>query len=126
MRRLVWALLPIPLAPATAWASRIMNVLDTGLYEHDLTIVPRAGAMTGSELAGYGLRIAAARGSSGDFDPFGDYNLLFGAAKMGLRNVDIPVRCPHRVCGRANIDCRRHGPLLLRMVVIPGRRLKSA
>jgi len=126
MRRLVWGLLPIHLAPATASASRFMNVLDAGLHEHDLTIAPRAGAMTGSELAEYGLRIAAARGPSGDFDPLGDYNPTFGAAKMGLRRVDMPVRCPHRMCGRANSDRRRHGPLLLRMVVIPGRRLKSA
>jgi SAM-dependent methyltransferase len=69
-------------------------------------------------------RIAAGREYFGEFDPFGDYDLLFGAAKMGLRIVDIPVRYQQRVYGRTNIDRWRHGLLLLRMVIFAARRLK--
>jgi hypothetical protein len=70
------------------------------------------------------LRIAAGREAFGDFDPFGDYDLLLGAAKIGLRILDIPIRYQQRVYGRTNIDRWRHGWVLLRMVVFAARRLK--
>lgn len=51
----------------------------------------------------------------GDFDPFGDFNLLFGAALLQLRIRDIPVRYKDRTYGETNISRFRHGLLLLRM-----------
>jgi len=60
-------------------------------------------------------RIAAARSYFGDFDPFGDFELLFGAGRLGLRIVDLPVRYGPRTYGRSNISRFRHGLLLLRM-----------
>lgn len=53
LRRLAPTVLPVLLILATAWVSRYLHVLDFGLYEDDLTIVPRAAAMTGSEVTAY-------------------------------------------------------------------------
>jgi hypothetical protein len=69
-------------------------------------------------------RIAANRSYFGDFDPFGDFDLLFGAAKLGLRIVDLPVRYHERTYGTSNIQRWRHGWLLLRMLLVAARRLK--
>ena len=60
-------------------------------------------------------RIAAGRSYFGDFDPFGDFDLLFGAARLGLKIVDLPVRYQPRTYGETNISRWRHGVLLLRM-----------
>jgi SAM-dependent methyltransferase len=60
-------------------------------------------------------RIAAARAYFGDFDPFGDFDLLFGAARLNLKIVDLPVRYQPRTYGTTNISRWRHGWLLLRM-----------
>jgi hypothetical protein len=51
----------------------------------------------------------------GDFDPFGDFNLLFGAALLSLRVRDIPVRYKDRTYGQTNISRFTHGWLLLKM-----------
>lgn len=60
----------------------------------------------------------------GDFDPFGDFDLLFGADKQNLKIVDVPVRYKERVYGETNIRRWHHGAILLRMVVFAARRLK--
>lgn len=69
-------------------------------------------------------RIAANRAYFGDFDPFGDFDLLFGAAKLNHRIVDLPIRYGARTYGETNISRWKHGVLLLRMVVFAARRLK--
>jgi glycosyltransferase involved in cell wall biosynthesis len=68
--------------------------------------------------------IAANRAYFGDFDPFGDFDLLFGAAKYNLKIVDLPVRYAERTYGDTNIHRWRHGVILLRMVLMAMRRLK--
>jgi SAM-dependent methyltransferase len=68
--------------------------------------------------------IAANRAYFGDFDPFGDFDLLFGAAKYNLKIVDLPVRYTERTYGETNIQRWRHGVILLRMVLMAMRRLK--
>jgi SAM-dependent methyltransferase len=60
----------------------------------------------------------------GDFDPFGDFDLLFGAAKLNMKIVDIPVRYRNRVYGDIKIARFRHGLLLLRMCVFAARKIK--
>src|SRR5947209_1084419 len=60
-------------------------------------------------------KIASNRSYFGDFDPFGDFDLLFGAAKLNLRIVDLAVRYRHRKYGTTNIQRWRHGMALLRM-----------
>ena len=69
-------------------------------------------------------QIAAARLYFGDFDPFGDFDLLFGAAKLGLRLVEIPVRYRERTYGTTNIRRWSHGWLLLRMTAFAARKIK--
>ena len=60
-------------------------------------------------------RLAAGRSYFGDFDPFGDFDLLFGAAKLNLKTVEIPVRYRERTYGSTQISRFRHGWLLVRM-----------
>lgn len=60
----------------------------------------------------------------GEFDPFGDFDLLFGAAKLNLKIADIPIRYRRRRYGATNIQRWRHGSLLLRMVGFAASRLK--
>jgi glycosyltransferase involved in cell wall biosynthesis len=69
-------------------------------------------------------RIAANRKMFGDFDPFGDFDLLFGAAHLGLKIREVPVRYRERTYGTTNIDRWRHGVLLARMAVIGARKLR--
>jgi hypothetical protein len=69
-------------------------------------------------------RIAANRSYFGAFDPFGDFDLLFGAAKLNLKIVEIPIRYRERTYGTTNISRWNHGWLLLRMVFFALRRIK--
>ena len=69
-------------------------------------------------------RIAKNRQHFGDFDPFGDFDLIFGAAKLNLKIVDMPIRYHERTYGTTNIQRWKHGWLLLRMVLFAARRLK--
>jgi hypothetical protein len=68
--------------------------------------------------------IVANRSYFGDFDPFGDFDLLFGSAKRNLKVVDLPIRYRERTYGTTNIQRWRHGWLLLRMVAFGARRMK--
>ena len=68
--------------------------------------------------------IAANRAYFGDFDPFGDFDLLFGAAKLGLKIVDLPIRYRERVYGATNIQRWKHGWLLIRMALFAAGRIK--
>jgi SAM-dependent methyltransferase len=69
-------------------------------------------------------RIVANRAYFGDFDPFGDFDLLFGAARLNMKLVDVPVRYRDRTYGSTNIHRWRHGWLLLRMVLFAARKIK--
>ena len=68
--------------------------------------------------------IAANRAYFGDFDPFGDFDLLFGAAKLGLEIIELPIRYRERTYGETNIQRWRHGWLLLKMCVVAAGRIK--
>ena len=70
------------------------------------------------------LRIAAGRAYFGDFDPFGDFDLLFGAAKLDLAIREMPVRYRSRVYGDTKISRFSHGWLLLKMCWVAMRKLK--
>jgi SAM-dependent methyltransferase len=71
-------------------------------------------------------RIARARGFFGDFDPFGDFDLIFGAAKQNLRIVELPVRYRARRYGETKISRWRNGATLLRMTALAYRKFKGA
>jgi SAM-dependent methyltransferase len=69
--------------------------------------------------------IARNRGYFGEFDPFGDYDLIFGASKLNLKTAEIPIRYAAREYGETQISRFRHGWLLLRMVFFAFRKLKA-
>ncbi len=68
--------------------------------------------------------IVANRAYFGEFDPFGDFDLLFGASRLNLRIADIPIRYRERTYGTTNIQRWKHGWLLLQMVVFAARKIK--
>lgn len=70
-------------------------------------------------------RLREGRGYFGDFDPFGDFDLIFGASKLSLRSVDLPIRYAARSYGETQISRFRHGLLLLRMVVFAFFKIKA-
>ena len=69
-------------------------------------------------------RIQANRNFFGDFDPFGDFDLIFGADRLGLKIVEVPVRYQARTYGETNISRFRHGWLLMKMLLFVSRKLK--
>jgi len=69
-------------------------------------------------------RIRANRSYFGDFDPYGDFDLIFGAARLSMRITEIPVRYHARTYGDIKISRFRHGLILLKMALIAMRKLK--
>ena len=69
-------------------------------------------------------RIAENRAYFGNFDPFGDFDLLFGAARLELPIVDMPIRYARRTAGVSKVRLVSHGLLLVRMAGIAFRKLK--
>jgi hypothetical protein len=70
-------------------------------------------------------KIATSREYFGDFDPFGDFDLLLGAAKTNLKIVEVPIRYAARMYGDTQISRFTHGWLLFRMVMFAYRKLKA-
>lgn len=115
--------------PMEGEAMRFLNRLGNIFFAKALSWV--LGERIGDSLCGTKLlarrdyqRMIAWRQDFGDFDPFGDFELLFPAAVMGLGIVDVPVRYLDRTYGSTNISRFRHGLMLLRMTVIGFFRLK--
>lgn len=71
-------------------------------------------------------RFEAWREQFGDYDPFGDFDLLFPAVVFGLGIVDLPVRYRSRIYGTTNIRRFSHGLQLLKMVFIGLRKIRIA
>jgi glycosyltransferase involved in cell wall biosynthesis len=101
-------------------AMRFLNMLGNRLFS--LTLKAIMGQQVKDTLCGTKVlsrqaydEIAAGRAYFGEFDPFGDFDLLLGAARLNLRIVDLPVRYQPRTYGTTNISRWRHGWLLLRM-----------
>jgi glycosyltransferase involved in cell wall biosynthesis len=70
------------------------------------------------------LKLAAHRKYFGEFDPFGDFDLIFGAARMALRIVEVPIHYRERTYGTTNIQRWKHGFILLRMLRFAAARIK--
>jgi SAM-dependent methyltransferase len=115
--------------PMEGRAMRFLNLVGNKLFRLAFTWVigqPIKDTLCGTKVLwaeDYRL-IAAHRSYFGDFDPFGDFDLLFGAAKLGLKIVDVPVRYRARTYGETNIHRFRHGWLLLKMLAYAALRLK--
>jgi len=70
------------------------------------------------------LEIVKTRKIFGDFDPFEDFELIFGASKLNLKITEIPIRYGERTYGKTNISRVRHGLLLIKMTVFAAKYLK--
>jgi hypothetical protein len=99
------------------FAKALSHLLDT----------PLGDSLCGTKLlsASDYRRILAWRKDFGDFDPFGDFELLFPAAVLALGIVDVPVRYRDRQYGSTSIDRFRHGSMLLKMTAIGLSRIKA-
>jgi SAM-dependent methyltransferase len=71
------------------------------------------------------FRLKAGKAYFGDFDPFGDFDLIFGASKLNLKTVDLPIRYAARTYGETQISRFRHGFMLLKMVVFAFFKIKA-
>jgi SAM-dependent methyltransferase len=69
-------------------------------------------------------KLIAGRKYFGDFDPFGDFDLIFGASKLNLKIVEVPIRYKAREYGETNISRFKHGWLLLKMVFFAMGKIK--
>ncbi|MCX5815290.1 MAG: glycosyltransferase family 2 protein [Proteobacteria bacterium] len=69
-------------------------------------------------------RIAANRTFFGDFDPFGDFDLIFGAARLNLKIREIPISYKERKYGTTNISRWTHGLILLQMLIYAARKIR--
>jgi len=115
--------------PMEGDAMRFLNRLGNIFFAKMLSGI--LGVRIGDSLCGTKLvtrydyqRMVAWRRDFGDFDPFGDFELLYPAAVLGLGIVDIPIRYLARTYGETNIQRFRHGLLLLKMTWIGMVRIK--
>ena len=70
------------------------------------------------------LKLSENRKYFGEFDPFGDFDLIFGSAKLNLKFIEIPIRYKARKYGETNISRFKHGWLLLKMVFYAINKIK--
>jgi len=70
------------------------------------------------------LKIVKNRNYFGDFDPFGDFDLIFGASKLNLKFIEIPIHYKNRKYGTTNINRFRDGFLLLKMCIFAMKKIK--
>jgi SAM-dependent methyltransferase len=70
-------------------------------------------------------RLKRGRAYFGEFDPFGDFDLIFGASKLNLKTIDVPIRYANRTYGETQISRFRHGAMLLRMVLFAFWKIKA-
>lgn len=71
------------------------------------------------------LRLKAGKAYFGDFDPFGDFDLIFGASKLNLKSADLPIRYVARSYGETQISRFSHGWMLLQMVAFAFFKIKA-
>ena len=120
--RLVYPLEDAAMRPLNWLANRAFSLIFRWLLNQRIT-----DTLCGTKVltkANY-ERIAANRAYFGNFDPFGDFDLIFGAAKQNLKLIDIPIRYGARTYGETQISRFTHGWLLLRMVLFAYRKLKA-
>ena len=70
------------------------------------------------------IKIKKNRHYFGEFDPFGDFDLLFGASKLNLKIIEIPIRYHAREYGESNISRFKHGWLLMKMTLFALIKMK--
>jgi len=104
------------------WANRTFSVLFTWLLNQRLT-----DTLCGTKVISKDNynKLMENRSYFGNFDPFGDFDLIFGATKLNLKIVEVPIRYSAREYGETQISRFKHGWLLLKMVLFAHTKLKS-
>ena len=115
--------------PMEGEAMRFLNRLGNVFFAKLLSFV--LDVRLGDSLCGTKLvsrrdyeRFVRWRSDFGDFDPFGDFELLFPAAVLGTGIIDIPVYYRARTYGTTNIRRFRDGAILFRMSMTGLLRIK--
>ena len=108
---------------------RPLNRLGNVFFAKGLSYV--LGVRLGDSLCGTKLfakkdydRMTEWRGAFGDFDPFGDFEMLFPGAVLSMGIIDVPVRYRARTYGTTNISRFRHGFMLAKMTLIGLLRIR--
>ena len=120
--RLVYPLEPDAMRPLNFLANYSFAQLFSWLFNQRIT-----DTLCGTKVLTAEHYRALQRGRTyfGDFDPFGDFDLIFGASKLNLKIVELPVRYADRSYGSTQISRFKDGVLLSRMVVFAFRKLKA-
>jgi SAM-dependent methyltransferase len=106
--------------PMREGAMRFLNLLGNRLFSHLFTLILEqrfSDTLCGTKVlfrTDY-ERICRGRDYFGDFDPFGDFDLIFGAVKLNLKIAEVPIRYRERTYGSTKISRFRHGWLLWKM-----------
>jgi len=103
------------------WANRTFSVIFSWLLNQRITDTLCGTKVISKE--NY-IKLVENRSYFGDFDPFGDFDLIFGASKLNLRILEVPIRYQAREYGSTQISRFKHGLLLLRMVLFAYKKLK--
>jgi glycosyltransferase involved in cell wall biosynthesis len=115
--------------PMEQQAMRFLNLLGNKFFSAALSWLleqPIKDSLCGTKvlLASDYQKIADNRSFFGEFDPFGDFDLLFGAARLNMKIIDVPVRYRARTYGETKIHRFAHGWLLLKMTAFGFRKFK--
>lgn len=110
-------------------AMRFLNLLGNKFFSYVFTWLleqPLKDTLCGTKVLFRNdyIKLVSNRKFFGDFDPFGDFDLIFGAYKLNLRIVEIPIRYGQRTYGSTNISRFRNGIVLLRMCFFAARKIK--
>jgi SAM-dependent methyltransferase len=106
--------------PMEKHAMRFLNMLGNKFFSMAFSWVleqPIKDTLCGTKVLFHDdyIKLKYNRSFFGNFDPFGDFDLLFGAYKLNLKIIDLPIRYRDRVYGDTNISRFKHGLILLRM-----------
>ena len=106
--------------PMEKHAMRFLNILGNKFFSNAFSWVleqPIKDTLCGTKVLFHDdyIRLKSNRKFFGEFDPFGDFDLLFGAYKLNLKIIDLPIRYQERTYGDTNISRFKHGLILLRM-----------
>ena len=106
--------------PMRKGAMRFLNLLGNRLFSHFFTGILEqrfSDTLCGTKVLfrkDY-EKICKGRSFFGDFDPFGDFDLIFGAVKLNLKIAEVPIRYRERSYGDTKISRFYHGWLLWKM-----------